>query len=269
MYHWDCIGEAAIDTTFSETEIAGERALSGLLGGTRMLFGLGPPFAADPSELRSVRLLNTLQPEIHALRWGRQVHGREYLRITGDGHRGLGGAFCAGDCDALVTTEPGVGLMVWTADCVPILLAGGGVVAAVHSGWRGTAADVVGAVVRLFATEYGVATDRIRGALGPAISGSQYEVGAEVVDALAAVGTDDETWRRGNRVDLRRFLAGRLRRLGVAPGSIRVVGPCTASTTHLASYRRDGVKAGRQWSLVYRRRNGGDGAGEDDLRPRS
>jgi YfiH family protein len=252
LYHWDWIREATIETTISESEIAGERLLEGSFGGARMLFGLGPPLAADPTEIRSLRLLNALAPAIHGLRWGRQVHGREIASITGDPDRGFGGAACVGECDALVTTEPGVGLMVWTADCVPILLEGPGVVAAIHSGWRGTAADIVGAVVHTFAVDYGVAADQIHAVLGPAISGPQYEVGTGVINALEAVGSDDDAWRRDNRVDLRLFLAGRLRRLGVKPGSIGVIGPCTASTAQLASYRRDGVDAGRQWSLVYR-----------------
>ena len=268
LYHWVGIGEATIETSFSEKEIAGERALEGSLGGARMLFGLGPPLAADLPEIRSLRLLDALRPEIHVLRWGRQVHGCEIASVTCDGDLVPDGAATIGECDALVTGEPGVGLMVWTADCVPILLAGGGVVAAVHSGWRGTAADIVGAVVRRFRLDYGVAADQIHAALGPAVSGARYEVGPDVVSALEAVGPDDDGWRRGNRVDLRRFLTGRLQRLGLEPGSIGVIGPCTAATAHLASYRRDGAAAGRQWSFIYR--GGGDGgAGEDDLRPRS
>ena len=217
-----------------------------------MFFGLGPPLAADPPEIRSLRLLEALAPQIHGLRWGRQVHGREVAAVSCEEDRDLGGVVCVGECDALMTSEEGVGLMVWTADCVPILLAGGGVVAAVHSGWRGTAADIVGSVVRTFFSDYGVAADQIHAVLGPAISGQRYEVGPEVVNALEALGPDDGGWRRGNRVDLRLFLAGRLPRLGVEPGSIDVIGPCTAATAHLASYRRDGVDAGRQWSLVYR-----------------
>jgi len=269
LYHWDRIVEAAIEISFSEKEVAGERALDGSLGGARMLFGLGPPLAADPPEIRGLRLLEALAPEIHGVRWGRQVHGREVAAVSCEKDCDLGGVVCVGDCDALMTTERGVGLMVWTADCVPILLAGGGVVAAVHSGWRGTAADIVGAVIRSFLLDYGVAADRIQAVLGPAISGQRYEVGPEVVNALEAVATDDGGWRRGDRVDLRRFLAGRLEHLGVESGSIEVIGPCTAATAHLASYRRDGAAAGRQWSLVYRGSSGDGGAREDDLRPRS
>ncbi len=234
-----------------------------------MIFGLGPPLTADPPEIRRLRLLDTLAPEIHCLCWGLQVHGRGVASITHDGDRDLAGSVAIGECDALVTAETGVALMVWTADCVPILIEGPGVVAAVHSGWRGTAADIVGSVIRKLQSDYDVPAEKLRIALGPAISGQQYEVGPDVISALESVSPDDAGWRQGNRVDLRLLLAGRLRRLGVEPASIGVIGPCTASTDSLASYRRDGIVAGRQWSLVYRTCTGDDAAREDDLRPRS
>ena len=144
--------------------------------------------------------------------------------------------------------------MVWTADCVPVLMAGDGAVAAVHAGWRGCAADIVGVALRLLEAEHGVAATRLAVALGPAISGPAYPVGPEVVDALNRLGGDASGWNDEGRVDLRAFLAARLAALGVAPQRIERVGPCTASTPGLASFRRDGTAAGRQWSLVYRPR---------------
>ena len=53
--------------------------------------------------------------------------------------------------DALVTNQPGICLMVLSADCVPVLLfePEKRVVAAVHAGWRGTAAEIVGVTVRV------------------------------------------------------------------------------------------------------------------------
>ena len=187
-----------------------------------------------------------------AVRWGQQVHGRVIASLAAEPGRPLEGAVCVGRCDALMTAEVGVGLVVWTADCVPILMHGDGVVAAVHSGWRGSVADVAGAVVRRFKVEYGVPPQSLRAVLGPAISGPRYEVSREVIDGLGAFGLDEALWRRGNQVDLRNFLAARLEDLGLGPSSIEIAGPCTASTPDLASYRRDGDGAGRQWSLIYR-----------------
>ena len=73
-----------------------------------------------------------------------QVHGGEVLDV----HVGGGPLQVVGTADAVVTTMPGVVLAVRVADCVPVLLAAPGVVAAVHSGWRSTSVDVVGAAVQ-------------------------------------------------------------------------------------------------------------------------
>lgn len=244
--------EGIIAATFCEIDIAGERALECTRNGTRMIFGLGPAADGDRLEERRQRLLTGLEPPIRCLRWGHQIHGRVVASIASEAGHPLSGAACVGRCDALVTAESGIGLMVWTADCVPVLIEGDGVVAAVHSGWRGTAADIVGAVIKRFELEFGVPSFRLRAALGPAISGPRYRVGPEVVRALAKVGVASDAWRHGEQVDLRVFLGLRIRDLGVPESDISVVGPCTASTSHLASYRRDGAGAGRQFSLVYR-----------------
>lgn len=237
---------------WSSETVAADRVLTSASPEARMVFALGPARAGPPAEHRAALLLARLEPELTALRWGQQVHGRLVASVAGDGAREIRGAACVGRCDALITAEARLGLLVWTADCVPVLLAGGGVIAAVHAGWRGTAVDVVGAVVKRFHDEYGIAADMIRASLGPAISGPAYPVGSEVIDALRRLGIEDRLWRRDCHVDLRALLAARLTDLGLCRHRIETVGPCTASTPWLASYRRDGEAAGRQWSMVYR-----------------
>lgn len=244
-------GGTAIES-WSALELASEPVLSRASDDVRWCFGLGPAGTGRPAEARAQNLLEALRPGLRALRWGRQVHGRVVASLASEPARPLAGAACVGRCDALITAETGLGLLVWTADCVPVLMSGGGVVAAVHAGWRGTAADIVGAVVDRFRTEYGVAPDGLHAALGPAISGPAYPVGDEVIEALGGFGIAEASWRDGNHVDLRSFLAARLEALGLRRERVESIGPCTASTPGLASFRRDGAAAGRQWSLVYR-----------------
>lgn len=234
------------------TSIASCRTLDFSADGVRRFFALGPAKPFESQEDRMRRLMTDPGIRLAAVRWGQQVHGRVIASLAAEPGRPLKGAVCVGRCDALMTAEVEVGLAVWTADCVPILMHGDGVVAAVHSGWRGSVADVAGAVVRRFAIEYGVPPQSLRAVLGPAVSGPRYEVSREVIDGLAAFGLDEERWRRGNQVDLRYFLAARLEGLGLEPAAIEIAGPCTASTPELASYRRDGDGAGRQWSMIYR-----------------
>ena len=156
-----------------------------------------------------------------------------------------------GDGDGLVTDRPGHGALVWTADCVPVLIAGADVVAAVHSGWRGSAADVVGAAVGVLEKTFGAAPRTLHAALGPSVCGRCYRVGPEVPAALGAFGLDEDRWRDGDHVDLRGFLSARLEALKVPAEQIETVGGCTVESADLASYRRDGEAAGRQWAMVY------------------
>lgn len=237
----------------SLTAIGDDHVLTLETDGAHMLFAIGPALPTGSPEDRMRRLVAGPEVGVAAIRWGEQVHGRVVASLAGEPGRPLENAACVGRCDALMTADLGVGLVVWTADCVPILISGGGVVAAVHSGWRGSVADVAGAVVRRFDVEYGVPPQSLQAVLGPAISGPRYEVSREVIDELGAFALNEERWRRGKQVDLRGFLAARLENLGLEPARIDIKGPCTASTPELASYRRDGAASGRQWSMVYRR----------------
>lgn len=220
-------------------------------GGAQLLFALGPPAATAPPERRAAAILAGLSPAVRRVRWVRQVHGATVLEITDSGGDG---AACAGDADGLLSRDPGTGLLVWTADCVPVALFGTGLVAMVHAGWRGAAAGIVAAAVRRI-VELGVPAGQLQACLGPSICGRHYQVGPEVIEALARTGVPSGEWRDGDRVDLRRFLCAQLAALGVA--GVQLIGPCTYDTPGLASYRRDGAAAGRQWSLVWRMESSG------------
>lgn len=247
MYHWGMVRLGKM------IEIANESILPVEAQGARMLFAFGPPMASRAAEERMQRLAESLAADIVAIRWGKQVHGRVVASLASAPDHPIRGAACIGRCDALISADTRIGLTVWSADCVPILITGGDVIAAVHSGWRGAVADIIGAVVHRFAVEYGIGPQNLLAVLGPAISGARYEVSQSVIDSLTAFELQEGRWRSGNRVDLRAFLAARLEHLGLSREAIHTVGPCTASTPALASYRRDGLVAGRQWSMVYRK----------------
>lgn len=179
----------------------------------------------------------------------RQVHGRRVF----DGES-LGDPESEGD--GIASDRPGALVGVWTADCVPVLLLGPAarVVAAVHCGWRGSAAGIVSAALDLLARRWNVVPREIEAALGPSIGACCYEVGAEVRETFVAragaeLGNVGFETRAGRlHLDLRSFLSAELRELGVV--RIEAVGPCTACRTDLLySYRREG-KTGRQLSYV-------------------
>src|SRR5262249_23589231 len=124
--------------------------------------------------------------------------------------------------DALVTSTPGLAVAITTADCGPILLADrrGGVVAAVHAGWRGALGGVVEAAI-VAMERCGARRDSIRAAIGPMIRQASYEVGPEFIDAFDRA-TNAPFFKPSARADhalfdLAGYIAGRLRAAGIAP----------------------------------------------------
>lgn len=163
----------------------------------------------------------------------RQVHGNRVVGVAGD----------EVEADAILSTTPGRVVAVRVADCVPILLAAPGVVAAVHAGWRGTAADI--ARIALAAVREASPGAEVHAVIGPCICGRCYEVGDEVIEAIARVAGGD--WRQGRHVDL--ALANQ--RILEAEG-VRVtrIDRCTRCDPSFWSHRRDGAAAGRQVGAI-------------------
>jgi hypothetical protein len=156
-----------------------------------------------------------------------------------------------GDADAVLARERGLRVGVRTADCVPILIAAGGVVGAVHAGWRGLAAGVIErAIAELQRAEPGA---ELAAAIGPCIGGCCYEVDAPVLDPLqgrygALMDAASVPTRAGHaRLDLGALAQLALARSGVAPRAIGTAARhCTrCDPARFHSFRRDGAAAGR------------------------
>jgi polyphenol oxidase len=101
--------------------------------------------------------------------------------------------------DALITREPGVLLTIQTADCIPILLADtrNRAIAAIHSGWRGTAQRIAEKTLGRMQMEFGTRPLEVIAALGPGIGGCCYEVGHEVVKEFTAKFPNARNWFTG------------------------------------------------------------------------
>ena len=160
------------------------------------------------------------------------------------------------ECDALVTGEPGITLMVFTADCTPILLHDPvtGAVGAAHAGWRGTAAAIGAKVVQAMVREFGTDPRDIRAAIGPNIGMCHFETDSDVPEAmLAAFGSEAEAYmeKRGEKYhpDLKAINAMVLRRCGVE--HIEISGDCTmCRPDRFWSHRITGGKRGSQGAII-------------------
>ena len=162
---------------------------------------------------------------------GRQVHGRELAF-----HDAPTGSLPEVDGHVLRAAEP-VGL-VYTADCLPVALAGPGGAAILHCGWRGLAAGIVAVGVE--------AVGATHAAIGPGIGACCYEVGDEVLGAFDGLGDGIAS---GRMLDLPEVARRLLRGAGVE--QVDSAGLCTRCEDELFfSHRRDGGP-GRQAGLVW------------------
>ncbi len=162
-------------------------------------------------------------------------------------------ALNVGECDALATDRAGAALVVQTADCVPILLAGTRAIGAAHAGWRGSARNVAAAAVEALA-ELGAPPETLAAWIGPSIGSCCYEVGGEVAAQFAGdfvrAGCGGEA---RYRLDLRAVNVAQLAAAGVPRERIAVHPACTlCGGERYASWRRDGANAGRMIALIAR-----------------
>lgn len=177
-----------------------------------------------------------------------QVHGAGVVRAEDPLSPGR---FCGElggwpDGDALIGGGEGCGLLVLSADCVPVLLwrMDGSAVAAAHAGWRGLVAGVLEAAAGELDGELGAA-------IGPAVRPCHYPVD----DTLRTRFREDfgDEVVVGDAVDLSAAARRSLERAGIAPEAIWQSDLCTSCRDDLFySHRRDGAPGGRQGGLIWR-----------------
>jgi polyphenol oxidase len=171
--------------------------------------------------------------------YGRQVHGARVRRATEPPSQQRPYA----EEDGQATALDDAAAIVFTADCLPVLLAAEGGVAALHCGWRPLAAGIVAEGVAAL-REVG-AMGPVRAAIGPGARGCCYEVGEEVHAHFA-----DYDVRRGERnLDLAVVARAQLEEQGV---EVHDTGLCTICDERFFSHRRDKGVTGRQAGVVCR-----------------
>lgn len=169
---------------------------------------------------------------------GRQVHGTRVVMHEGS----WAGWLRVDDADGHFAPDRGTGLAVTVADCVPVLIAHpSGAVAAIHAGWRGTAAGILRRALAVIG-EDGLSMRDLRVHLGPAICGRCYEVSPDVYAQLTGKSVDKPT-----TVDLRGLLAGQACAAGVR--NVTVSDDCSrCDTDRFFSHR--GGDAGRMAAAI-------------------
>lgn len=188
----------------------------------------------------------------------RQVHGSRMLYAVPDGET-VRLAQSAVDpspvtlpeADALIAL-PGTSAGVRTADCVPVLLhdPDTDLSAAIHAGWKGTVANIVGEVVERLVRDHGASRASIRAAVGPAIGVCCFEVGDEVARHFEAPEVDRPRGARPH-VDLPAANRRQLLEAGLAPQYVEVLPRCTScESMSFFSHRRDAGRTGRHLAVI-------------------
>ena len=180
-----------------------------------------------------------------------QVHGSKVVQVTKElvGSGAVDFANTIADTDALITNLPDVPLMLFYADCVPVLLADleTGAIGLAHAGWRGTVANIGAKTLAAMREAFGTKPENVLAAIGPSIGACCYEVDDFVRDQ--ASGFEKFFAPKGggkSQLDLWGMNAKQLQEAGVHAENITVAGICTNDNVELfCSYRAEQGKTGR------------------------
>lgn len=181
-----------------------------------------------------------------------QVHGSQIADVTPDlagSGATAGGRPPVAETDALLTREVDTPLMLFFADCVPVVLVSetARAIAVVHAGWKGAVAGIVGTAARALLGAAGDPADLVA-YVGPHIRECCYEVGPEIVSQFATMFVTIP--RASGRLDLAAAVAEDLVRAGVPEERQCHLGICTAhNTDRFYSYRAEG-RTGRHAALA-------------------
>jgi YfiH family protein len=217
--------------------VAFSTRLGGVSEGSYESLNLGRSTRDDPANVdeNRRRLCEAVGVEPERLTLNRQVHGATVNRAE-PGERSKDG-------DGLWTDEPGVPMLAFSADCLPIAVAqvdGNCGLALLHAGRLGLLVGIVQAGVA-------VLSGPLAAIVGPGIGPCCYEVGEDILAAYRARFGPDVL--RGRNLDLWSAAERVLRAAGV--DTVERLDVCTACDDRFFSHRRDGPVTGRQGVIGY------------------
>jgi YfiH family protein len=218
--------------------------------GERNDFSLGPADSTNPMiQINRARFLAAIGAPGWPIVKLKQIHSDVVIDVSD-----TAAAVDAIPGDAAMTSLRGVILGVQTADCVPILLTDkeGSAVAAIHAGWRGTAARIAHATVSRMVGRFCLEPKSLYAAIGPHIGVCCYEVGEEVAEAIADTAAIERRpeWTKPH-FNLAAANRRQLQEAGLSESQIDTSSLCTKCREDLFhSFRRDGKRMGHLLSVI-------------------
>ena len=156
-----------------------------------------------------------------------------------------------GESDSMITTKKNLGLAIIVADCTPVFIFDkkNKVIAAVHSGWRGTEKKILYKTLENLKSNFASVPENLIVYLGPSISQANYEVGTEVAekfDSKFVIGINEKLYLDVNGINYQMLLD-----FGIPKNQIQKSELCTYEFKDLLhSYRRDGSVSGRSIGVI-------------------
>ena len=141
------------------------------------------------------------------------------------------------DIDALISGQKGVGLLIQQADCQAVLLHDPQrkVIGAVHSGWKGSVANIIAKTVRAMQENFGTLPDDLRAVISPSLG----PCCAEFVHYEKELPASFHQWQvTDNHFDFWAISRWQLREAGLRNDHIEAIEICTLCTKDFFSYRR-------------------------------
>ena len=160
--------------------------------------------------------------------------------------------------DAIVTNKETVIIGAFTADCVPVVLVDEveGVIAAIHSGWKGTFNSITKKSIEKMIQEYGTRIENIKVYIGPHIRQCCYEVSEELKERfLDKTKIDENELFNGRNLSMERCILEDLRSLKIEEDNIYTINLCTycEEEIKLFSYRKSVGTYGRLFTFAYKK----------------
>ncbi|SCJ49863.1 Laccase domain protein yfiH [uncultured Clostridium sp.] len=182
-----------------------------------------------------------------------QIHSDNVFIFNGNTEE-----FIEKEGDAIVTNKENVIIGAFTADCVPVVLVDEveGVIAAIHSGWKGTFNSITKKSVEKMIQEYGTRIENIKVYIGPHIRQCCYEVSEELKEKfLDKTKIDENELFNGRNLSMERCILEDLRNLKIEEENIYTVSLCTycEEDIKLFSYRKSVGTYGRLFTFVYKK----------------
>lgn len=191
------------------------------------------------------KIFNAVDMSVEKKVFLKQIHSGEFYVVDEKNYKEILGH----EGDAIITSEPGIAIGVFTADCVPIILLDKSkkIVSVIHAGWKGTYNGIVKRVLNFMVKSLDSDLNCVLAAIGPSIGSCCFEVGIDVADKFKFVYLRDGKYF----VDLWAENIEQMKDIGISESNIASSELCTFCNKKLFySYRRDNGKTGRMATFI-------------------